>query len=305
MDSGEGMGIATEECGRWSHYGKGLNMLRPPNYDDFTTLKVSLNGAVATIAHIPLMVMAEQTEEGGDIHFELGVALNRLREDDRVRVIIWTGEQDGEALIMRGIPEDRPLYEAWFLDAGIQYPDPLYKGMVGVRTTMNALMEIEKPVIARVNGDAIGFAQSIMFACDLIVAAESVRIIDHHMGLSENGLPVAVAPGDGAGALVPAHLPPAKANEFLMLAKPISPKELESLGVINYAVPMDELDRVVGELVEKLLQRSSYSIGLTKRVTKRALAQQLGLALDAASGYEWVSFLQAQGTNGEEHYELP
>ena len=99
------------------------------------------------------------------------------------------------------------------------------------------MAEIEKPIVARVNGDAIGFGQSLMFASDIIVAREDVRIADMHMGMGE--------------------------------VEPFGPP----YGIV---------------------------LAWTKRVANRALAQHLGLTLDAGAAYEMVTFLQAERLGGRD-----
>jgi len=66
--------------------------------------------------------------------------------------------------------------------------------------------------------------------------------------------------------------------------------------VINYAVPMEQLDSVVNDIVERLLQRSAYGLAWTKRVINRLMQDQLNRTLDAAAAYEMVSFLQLERT---------
>ncbi len=81
-----------------------------------------------------------------------------------------------------------------------------------------------------------------------------------------------------------------------MLAKPYTAKELAQMGAINYAVPMEQLDSVVNDVVERLLQRSAYGLAWTKRVINRLMQDQLNRTLDAAAAYEMVSFLQLERT---------
>ena len=109
------------------------------------------------------------------------------------------------------------------------------------------MAEIEKPIVAKVSGDAAGFGSSLMFNSDIIVAREDVRIMDHHMSgvftanysgvMKEGGHEFSSIPGDGGVSLVPLFMTPARAKEYLMLAKPYTAKELADLGIINYAVP--------------------------------------------------------------------
>jgi enoyl-CoA hydratase/carnithine racemase len=181
----------------------------------------------------------------------------------------------------------------------------------GVRLVMQNLVEMEKPVIAKVNGDAVGFGQSIMFACDLIVARADARIFDHHLSLHQEsdgrrspyGKAFSVAPGDGGGTFVPMHLPPALAMEYLLLGRELTAAQLAEWGVINYAVPPEELDATVDGLVQRILDRSAYAVAFTKRLVRRPAAAQMNLTMDASIAYEWINFLHFQGT-GRDHHSL-
>lgn len=80
----------------------------------------------------------------------------------------------------------------------------------GCAATQQILAEMEKPAIARVNGDCIGFSQSIMFGRDLIVAREDAIVADVHMDLQKI-FGFDTVPGDDGGALEPLHMFPASA----------------------------------------------------------------------------------------------
>jgi enoyl-CoA hydratase/carnithine racemase len=164
------------------------------------------------------------------------------------------------------------------------------------------MAELEKPIVGKITGDAIGFGSSLAFACDLIVASEDVQFIDIHLGMAEvpYGPRFGITTGDGGSSLVPLFMSPAKAKEYLMLAKPYSARELAGMGVINYAVPAGELDAMVADLVERLLKRSAYALAWTKRTANRHVVNQLNLTLDAAAAYEMVNFLQIDRQGGED-----
>jgi len=93
-------------------------------------------------------------------------------------------------------------------DLSREYPvDPArtWHNMTGVIRTHQAMAEIEKPIVAKVNGDAIGFGQSLVFGSDLIVAVEDALIADHHLGMGEIGDEIGghlfgTVPGDGGMA---------------------------------------------------------------------------------------------------------
>ncbi|MTD53831.1 enoyl-CoA hydratase/isomerase family protein [Amycolatopsis pithecellobii] len=201
-------------------------------YELFEALDVEIVDAVATVKLLSNERIARLRDGGAhpEIHFDLGRALNRLREEHAVRVVVITGSDDGVPWHMAAPPHNRrPIVEP----DPVTLPDWLWSAFMGVRMTHQALAELEKPVIAKVNGDAIGFSRSIMFGCDLIVAREDAVVADVHMDLQEV-FGFDTVPGDGGAALVPLHMFPAKAMEYLLLAKPYTAVELERMGAINY-----------------------------------------------------------------------
>jgi enoyl-CoA hydratase len=160
---------------------------------------------------------------------------------------------------------------------------------------------MEKPIIARVNGDAFGFGSSLMFNCDLIVAREDAQVSDMHLGLGTLvptgatepvGPHFSMYPGDGGLSLVPLYMTPAKAKEYLLLATSYSAREMADLGWINYAIPLAQLDAKVDDLAERLLARAPDVIAYTKRVANRELVAHLNRTLDAGVAYEHVSIRQ-------------
>jgi enoyl-CoA hydratase/carnithine racemase len=82
---------------------------------------------------------------------------------------------------------------------------------------------------------------------------------------------------------------PARAKEYLFLAKEYSAREMADLGWINRAIPMAELETVTREFTDRLLQRAPDVIAYTKRVANRHVVQQLNSTLDAAAAYEHLS----------------
>ena len=260
----------------------------------YETCKFTVDGEVATIAIIP-----PQSLSGGtaDLHWDLGEIFSDLRGDTTVRVVVLTGTDD-EFYVLAGA-------EFFDVAANREYvtdPAGAWKTFMGIVRLHQAMAELEKPIVAKVNGDALGFGSSLVFGCDLIYAAEDAQVVDIHMGMGEHrgGPGFGIVTGDGGSALIPLVMSPAKAKEFLMLARPYTGAELAAAGYINDAVPRERLDAVVDDIVARLLLRSSYALAWTKRTINRRLADQLNMTLDASAAYEMVNFLQIDRLNGED-----
>jgi enoyl-CoA hydratase len=260
---------------------------------DYPGLLVERQGQVATVRIRPISELSREEAARADVHWELGRVFSDLRGDNSVRVIVLTGGKDGLFLTP-------PLTKVYASDEGRKWrnePARHWKVFTGIVRCHEAMAAIEKPIVARINGDAIGFGSSLMLACDLIVARRDARIADMHMGMAEvepYGPPYGIVPGDGGLSLVPLYLTPAKAKEYLMLAKEYSGEELATMGVINYAVAPQELDRVVDDIVSRLLKRSAFALAWTKRVANRHVVEQLNRTLDAGAAYELVNFHQIE-----------
>lgn len=266
--------------------------------DRYSGLVITRQDQVATIAMRPSGDI--QYERGPDDpppvffpkHKQLGLALEGLRADNDVRVVVLTGLGDVFFVPPSGAPGPKARHN----------PGEDYDLGLGLARTLQTFVEIEKPIIARVNGDAIGFGSSLVFASDLIVAAEDAVIADYHLGMGETGYgrsDVGVVPGDGGSVFVPLHMPPAMAKEYLYLAKPYTGRELADLGLINRAVPAPELDTVVADYASRLLRRSAHALAWTKRVVNRRIAANFNLTFDAAWAYEMANFYMHMAATDE------
>lgn len=253
---------------------------------ELTTCTLSIEGPVATVT-----IIAPKALSGGtsDLHWELGHVFSQLRGDNSVRIVVLTGSH-GEFYV----PREKSFYERPAARTYVTEPAGSWMTFTGVVRTHEAMAQIEKPIVAKVNGNAIGFGSSLVFACDLIVAAEDAFLIDMHLGMGEieeGGPAFGIMPGDGGAALLPLFMSPALAKEYLMLAKRFTAAELAADRVINYAVPAAELDAKVDDIVARLLKRPSYALAWTKRVANRRVLDALNMGLDAGAAYEMVNFL--------------
>ena len=139
--------------------------------------------------------------------------------------------------------------------------------------TILALTNLEKPVIAKVNGVAVGIGCSLALSADIIIASKNARfsLIFSRIGLIPDG-----------GSLF--HLPrlvgPAKAKELIFTAKMVDAKEAEKIGLINKLVPADELDNEVNTLAKKLAEGPTIAFGMAKKIINKGLSMDLSSVLE-------------------------
>ena len=258
------------------------------------------NGQIATVTIIPPRLLTGGT---ADLHWELGEVFSALRGDNEIRVVILQGYsgEPGEAGDFYA-PMGPEFYDNPKLREYVAEPSHAWKTFTGVLRTHQGMAELEKPIVGKITGDAVGFGSSLAFACDLIVTREDAQFIDIHLGMGEihSGPGFGIVTGDGGSSVIPLHFPIAMAKEYLYLARPFTGAELAAKGIVNYAVPAAELDAKTDEIVAALLRRSAYALAWTKRTVNRLVVNQLNMTLDASAAYEMVNFLQIERLDGKD-----
>ncbi|MEO1475334.1 MAG: enoyl-CoA hydratase-related protein [Pseudomonadota bacterium] len=206
------------------------------------------------------------------MHDELAQVFTDLQRDSSSDIIILSAK--GRAFCAGGDMD-------WF-DEQIEHPERFRDIAWDAKRIVLSLLEMEKPIICRLNGAAAGLGATIALLCDIIIADETAKIGDPHVK-------VGLVAGDGGALIWPQLIGYAKAKELLMTGDLLTAAEAQALGLINYAVPGDQLDDKVAELIGKLQANPKWAVRWTKTVTNiplRALAAQL---MDASIGWESVS----------------
>ena len=200
---------------------------------------------------------------------ERHAALAMAAADDAVRVVVLTGAG-------RGFCAGQDL-AAVLPQAGEPQPD---LGDI-VRDCYNpivrAIRGLEKPVIAAVNGVAAGAGANLAFACDFVVAAESVSFVQSfcHVGL----IP------DSAGTwMLPRLVGLARATQLAMLGEKLPARQALEWGLIHQVVEASQLEDAVHALARRLAAMPTRGLGLIKRAFEAGLGQGLDaqLALEEA-----------------------
>jgi len=235
----------------------------------YTRFTFERSGRVLTAA-----ITSDHPVNGVDepMHDELARVFNDLQRDSDSDIIILTGK--GRAFCAGGEFD-------WF-DEQINDPANFRAIAWDAKRIVLSLLEMEKPIICRLNGAAAGLGATIALLCDVIIADDKAVIGDPHVK-------VGLVAGDGGALIWPQLIGYARAKELLMTGDILSAAQAQELGLINYAVPTGQLDDKVGELVAKLQGNPRWAVRWTKTVTNiplRALAAQI---MDASIGWESVS----------------
>lgn len=240
-------------------------------YESFEDVETELDRGVLTIRLNQPETMNAFT---AGMHTTMSTIWDRVNDDDDVKVAVLTGA--GKAFSAGGnIPN---------MQKKIDDPGLWEAGMPEARRIVYRILECEKPVIARVNGHAVGLGATVALLCDIIVAADHAKFGDPHV---KAGL----VAGDGGAVIWPQLVGYARAKEYLLTGDLMSATEAERIGLINYAVPAGELDAKVDEIARKLADGASKSINWTKRTINIPLRQLAHSMMDLSISLETQSNL--------------
>lgn len=128
---------------------------------------------------------------------------------------------------------------------------------------MDAIEGLDVPVIAAVNGFALGGGCELMLACDFAIASENARI-----GLPE--VTLGVTPGFGGTVRLHTRVGPAAAKQLLFTGAPVKAPEALRLGLVNEVVPQDELQARVRKVAEKIAKNAPRAVAWAKRSVRVA-----------------------------------
>ncbi|MDB5712394.1 MAG: enoyl-CoA hydratase [Sphingomonas bacterium] len=141
------------------------------------------------------------------------------------------------------------------------------------------LIDCEKPVICKMNGHATGLGATIALFCDVIFAAEHAKIGDPHVSIG-------FVAGDGGAVIWPQLIGYARAKEYLLTGDMMTAHQAAQMGLINHAVPADELDARVDAFADKLVAGATQAIRWTKMSVNIGLRDLATSIMDASLAYE-------------------
>ncbi len=227
------------------------------------TVNLSLANGVATIElNRPEALNAWNKQLGVD----LLAALRQAAGDDAARAVLITGagrafssgadlRDTTDELTPAGRPDVRKRLD--------EYYHPI----------MHAVRELPKPVVAAVNGAAVGIGCSLALCCDLIVAAESAYFLLAFVNIG-------LVPDGGSSLFVPARVGIARASELAMLGERLGAAQALDWGLINRVVPDAELGQETTALAARLASGPTRSYAGAKRLLNNWLYSRIDEQLD-------------------------
>ncbi|HXG42699.1 MAG TPA: enoyl-CoA hydratase-related protein [Dehalococcoidia bacterium] len=207
----------------------------------------------------------------GVLHSELEDLFVRLGKDRDVKAAVLTGAgrafcAGGDIRDMRGSADDRP---AGYFDSG-------------ARELIFSLLSLEKPIIAAVNGDAVGLGATIALGCDVVFMSETARIGDTHVR-------VGLVPGDGGAVLWPLLVGPARAKELLMTGDLLPAPEAYRMGLVAHVLPPEQVLPEAMALARRLARGPGLAIRFAKLSVQRLILQSYFQVLDLSLALETIT----------------
>jgi enoyl-CoA hydratase len=206
------------------------------------------------------------------MHHELSTVFCDAGMDDSIDVVVFTGA--GRAFSAGG---------DWnWMTEQIADPNVILDALPDSKRMIFSILDCEKPIICRLNGDAVGLGCTLALYCDFVIAADTARLADPHVR-------VGLVAGDG-GATIWTHLVGyARARKYLLTGDFLSASEAESIGLIAKAVPADQLDAEVDAIVGRLARSATRSVAWSKVVINSGLREAVAKSINGALAYETLS----------------
>lgn len=214
------------------------------------------------------------------MHRELSRVFADAQRDAESDLLVLTGAGDafssgGDIRAMRDKIADRTLWNDTVDEA---------------RALFYSILDLDKPLIARVNGAATGLGATLAVYADLSIAVDTAMIGDPHVK-------VGLVAGDGGALMWPMLIGFQRAKELLFLGDNVPAVEAARLGLITHAVPAAELDARIDDLLHRLQQLPPFALRGTKKAINHTLK---GLAL---ATFEYGVSLETQSQLTRDHAE--
>src|SRR5499427_3362952 len=227
------------------------------------------------ILRVQLNRPAQKNAMTSGMYTDLADILNEADKDDAVRVVLWHGA--GNAFCAGN-------------DVGDFLKNPPRPGEFPQGSLMEAFVRFEKPIVAAVQGAAIGGGTTMLTHCDFVYAGESAKFQVPFINL-------ALVPEFGSSFSVPARMGHLRAAELFLLGEPFTATRAAELGLVTRVVPDQDLLATATETAHKLAAKPSGALRATKRLIKQASIGQLreaALKIEAQEFFERLRSAEAK-----------
>ncbi|MFC1994183.1 enoyl-CoA hydratase/isomerase family protein [Chloroflexota bacterium] len=240
------------------------------DYSRYQHIKVELQEAIAIITlNRPEALNAINQR----MHWELSVVFEDIARDKRVKVVLLTGA--GKAFCAGGDIK-------WFQTTA-DNPQALRDLMTEASKIINDILDLEVPIIAAVNGDAIGLGATLALFCDIVIASEKSRLADPHVKMG-------LVAGDGGAVIWPLLVGIHRAKELLMTGNMLDARQAERIGLVSRAVAPESVLATSLDLAKRFSEGPSLAINSTKMSINKRLREDVNLILDYSLAREEQTF---------------
>jgi enoyl-CoA hydratase len=213
------------------------------------------------------------------MHDELGELYGKIERDDDVDVVVLTGA--GKAFC---VGADFSQMEENLARGG--YEDGHPGLMTGSARMARSILAVRQPMIAAVNGHAIGLGATLALFCDIVFMAEGARIGDPHVKAG-------IVAGDGGPVLWPMLVGANRAKEYLMTGDLLTAAEAERIGLVNHVVAGDDLEEAAMAMARKLAAGPQIALRFNKRIVNKDLEDRVNRLYDLSLALEGLTFYTA------------
>ncbi|MDL9948598.1 enoyl-CoA hydratase/isomerase family protein [Gordonia sp. ABSL11-1] len=232
--------------------------------NDQSVVRVTADGPIRTIT---LSRPEQLNAADADMHRQLGLVWRGIADDPGARAVIVTGA--GRAFSAGGdfdfMEEHRDASARWRI-------------IEEARRILIEMVQFPLPVVAAVNGPAVGLGSTLAMLCDIVVMSEDAFLSDPHVTIG-------LVAGDGGAATAPAHMSLLHAKEYLLLGGRVDARRAYEIGLANRVVEASAVMSEARSIAERLAAQPAHAL----QDTKRALNQSLELALASTRNYGLVA----------------
>ena len=213
------------------------------------------------------------------MHNELARIFHDINHDADTAVVVLTGS--GERAFSAGGNIDQMMKR---IDEGLRYS--WMQGTWEGKAILRGLLNLEKPLIGRINGHAMGVGATLAVFCDISFMVKQAKIADNHVQIG-------LVAGDGGALMWPLKIGFSRAKEYLFTGDVLTGEQAAELGLISHALDPGELDEKVFGLAQRLASGATKAINGTKIAVNHVLKRLLEPAIDMNFGMETESYLSA------------
>lgn len=204
---------------------------------------------------------------------ELLQAIDRVHDDRSVRVVILTGA--GTAFSSGG--DVRNMRRQASGEVGGMEIRHEYR--TGIQRLPLALFNLEVPVIAAINGAAIGAGLDLACMCDIRIASDNARF-------AESFVKLGIIPGDGGAWLLPRLIGLARASEISYTGEVIDARQALDWGLVSRVVAAEALLPTAHEIAHRIAANPPHAVRLTKRLLREGMHARLDTLLEMAAAFQ-------------------